>query len=502
MIGRDYYNWGSKRNIAYRFGDNRGNPYPGPVFLSFFEPHPKLILWNKLGSIYIQNLLGSIDSYIHPQSSRVEVEKGIDAHDDLFDDDDWQSKFLSSTQMDSDNRSRHYYLDVTPTAVCLLPKTEILAVADARTKIKLVDLSTMSIQHSFGNAGVDPGSMASVSAIEAVKLGSEYVILVGDLTTQRVSAFTSRGRFIACLGEKGPMPGQFRDIVSLTAYIDRSHYSLRTLGEDGDLFSHSYIPTWYCGQQSLESLENILYSDDLSSNFVIGRREQDPKVLDLLMLTAGKRIQRLLIKQEVVEGRAQSDGGFYVANRTGDYQVFPSLFDLVRKERGLHFREEVRDSLIVAAVDRGNYRVQILRLFWTQSSLFSPSMDVIMVLGGLKNQQVALRDPVCAQFSATNELAVIDMGTQSILLLSPHFNLIKVVSLPYVSPREALWLGRKRDKFALTDSERESTKRPCWLAFNATGQMAVSYMSGGVYVFDSCKSGSVGHLTHLEVRHC
>lgn len=508
MIGRDYYSWGSKRHISFRSGDNRGNPYLGPIAFSFFEPHSKLVLWNRLGTIFIQSLLGNVETYIHPQSSKPQVESKLQSEDDFFDDDDWQLRYLAADTASSQAvaKAQRYYLDLCPLAVCILPTASMLAVADVKYKIKLVDLDSMTIRSSFGGAGLEPGTFSAPSAIEAVQVGKEFIILVGDSGAgQRVQAFSSAGRLLAHIGEKGPMPGQFRDIASLSAYVD--HPMGYSIAPGTDLFVHQYTPRWYRGKKStLEELEEDLMhmtnqDPALSANFVVAQREKDPSTYDLLHVTESKRIVRLTIKQELPsEERGEVSGeGFYIANRVGDKVSHPSIFALIRNERDLHYREECRDSLVIAAVDRKNFRVQVLRMFWTTSQLFSPSMDVIQVLGGSKNLRCTLLDPVCARFSAGQELAICDNGAGSVLILSANMEIIKVLQIAYLSPRDALQIGRKRDKNAMTNLELENSKKACWVDFSTTGQLAIGYKSGGVYIFESCRAGAVGSLIRVEV---
>lgn len=501
MIGQDYYTWGSKRHILCRFGDNHGHPYPGPIFLHFLDDSlqsqgtakgrgrggGKLLLWNRLGSLYIQSLAGTVETFIHPLSQRVVVQKKIEAlvEAEYFEGDDWPSRFLQDSQLvSSPSAARHVYADFLPLAVCLLPQSSLLAVADVSFKIKLFDLTAQAVQSSFGSAGLDVGSFSQPTALESVSLGGQQtVLLVGDSgANQRLYCFTLTGKLIAWMGEKGPMPGQFRDIASLSACIDYARNSPHRHGTEGevDLMHYDYLPRWYRGHMAMEDLEEGLFDASLESNFVLGQRLHEAKTYDLLQITSSKRIQRLLIREEVDEIEGSSKG-FYIANRTGDKVNYPSLFDLIRSQKDLHFGEECRDSLLIAAVDRKNFRVQIIRFFWTESFLFAPKMEVVVVLGGIKNRQCVLRDPVCAKYGNNRELCICDNGANAVLILSSNYEVVKTISLSYLSAKEALFIGKKTDngKFALTKMEMENARKPCWISISSVGQLAISYKSGG-----------------------
>eukprot|EP01039_Chlorochromonas_danica_P002549 gene2549-2790_t len=521
MIGQDYYTWGSKRHILSRFGDNHGHPYPGPIFLNFLEGRDeaaagggggKLLLWNRQGSLYIQNCLtGAVETFIHPLSQRVVVQKQVEALVDAeyFAGEDWPSRFLTDSQLSSSPSARpaqHVYADFLPLAVCLLPPpSSLIAVADVSLKVKLFDLSAQAVQSSFGSAGLEVGAFSQPTALESVSLlgGQQTVLLVGDSgANQRLYCFSLTGQLIAWLGEKGPMPGQFRDIASLSACIDYARTSPHRGGAGVDLLHFDYLPRWYRGLVAMEDLEENLFDPLLESNFVLGQRLHEARTYDLLHITSSKRIQRLLIREEVDEFDHRESKGFYIANRTGDKVNYPSLFDLIRSQKDLHFREECRDSLLIAAVDRKNFRVQIVRFFWTKSFLFAPKMEVIMILGGIKNRQCVLRDPVCAKYGNNKELCICDNGADAVLILSSNYEVVKTISLTYLSAKEALFIGKKTEnsKFALTKMEKENARKPCWMSISSTGQLAIGYKSGGVYVFEQGRSRDAGLLNRLESR--
>lgn len=133
MIGRDYYCWGSKKHISHRFGDNHGNPYPGPIYFTFHEQRGKLVLWNRMSTIYIQNLLGHIDTQIHPVSAKTDIESKLESSIQFYEEDDWKTQYLlGKGLLKPMEQTNHVYIDIVPVALCIVTESNMIAVVDMR----------------------------------------------------------------------------------------------------------------------------------------------------------------------------------------------------------------------------------------------------------------------------------------------------------------------------------------------------------------------------------
>jgi hypothetical protein len=262
MIGRYYDAWGSKQNITNRYGDNYGNPFQGPIQITYLDNN-RLFILSKNQVISLQNTIDNIEYHLCP----------IDQQD-LFEDqlfqqeitaDDWRKRFLSSSHNDdnslanTDSRSPSrrqnpqtpqtytVYLDIKPTAIsCIMnppPGKEFLYIMDERQVIKVYDLISQQIITSFGRTGLNIGEFSGLSALHAFAIGNQTFVMIGDSgSNQRVNFFTSSGDYLTSVGSKGPLLGQFRDISSLSVYIEPSLQD-----RNMDFFSLEYTPSWYKG---------------------------------------------------------------------------------------------------------------------------------------------------------------------------------------------------------------------------------------------------------------
>ncbi len=174
-------------------------------------------------------------------------------------------------------------------------------------------------------------------------------------------------------------------------------------------------------------------------------------------------IDHILHEGNTVLTEEEKKPGFFINNRYGEKFVYPSLHELLRKNpyvKDIRIREESRDSLFFAVVDRRNYRVQLLRLFWTKSLLFSPTVEVVDVIGGNKSMHCELIDPVAIAYAPTGDLAICDAGRNGILILSPTYHLVKLLQLTFESIRDLKEAGaiaqRERDR---KKAEEEAVKK-------------------------------------------
>lgn len=533
MIGQYYHNWGTKRHISHRYGDNKGNPFTGPIQFTYLECG-KLLILHKNHTLSIQTLTGAVETNIYPKLQEEQIKKmltqrnlsfripSVDStgsmanlmlgnnEDDEDNDDDeegntWQANYLAQEAneiLQPKIKLQTWYLNIEPHAISCFPNNSpLIAIADGRYCIKILNLETMNIVNSFGKQGFEPGEICHPTSIVAFTIGKQNLIALGDSSTnQRVQIYTQQGQFLTSIGSKGPMIGQFRDITSISYYFPTPKRFNQSINRDPKtihVYNYSYLPKWFKGVMDRETLEDCLYEDQLGGNFVVGQRANDLTTYDLIYVSITKTIVRVIIKEE--PGIKPT---FYILNTyLGEKKTYESLYELILHQKELHLYDEFRDSMFFAVVDRKNFRIQILRFFWTSSFLYSPKLEVVTILGGYKKMYCDLRDPICVSYSSSKELAICDMGLKSILIFSSNYELLKTLSLPYQSPLELRQVSQnQRQKHSFTSMELENAKRPCWIQYLPHGELAIGYKSGGLYILQARRSSQVGDLQYLELK--
>lgn len=516
MAGRAYDKWGNKRHISHRIGDNRGNPYAGPLSFHVLSPE-RLVLMDKTKSIHIQHLSDALEYHIYPESQRHKVEAMLQQHEMSKDleDDNWTVNYLSSdTNLSNPNRIviQQKYLDIIPMAMSAIPSMNQIVIADDRYCIKVIDIDSMEVIHSFGNLGYEAGDISCPTAICGFNIGTTPLVALGDSGgNQRLQIYDYEGKCLAHIGGKGPLLGQFRDIACIASYhsFDTKYGSKNSYIGLDKLYQYQHIPSWYKGILPLDELEDCLMEEvEHERNFfVVGQRPADPSLHDIVYLSPSHSIGRLTVKYD----NSGVHGGYFINNLlvySDENRVYYScLQDLVEAQHHvLKIKEDSRDYVLFAVVDRKNYRIQIIRFYFTTSFIFKPVLKVIASVGGTKNLICELRDPVAVAYAKNGELAICDNGKNQIILLSKYLQFLKVIQLPFVSIQqlkvtESKSHFQKKRKNLLSTMELENSRKPCWVGFTTTDEMAITYKSGGLYIFETNRGTTVGKLDHLEVRY-
>lgn len=236
------------------------------------------------------------------------------------DEEDMQDQFETSLSV-----TPFSFVDMQPTDICKVSGQNKLAITDARYYVHILDLDTQKVVKVFGRGGYGIGEFASptsvCTALIHTQLDSttpELFYFVGDsLSTQKVKVFTSDCTQFAQVGGLGPALGQFRDISSLSCYnpnLPNMHEVLQsTLGcgstdsvdsaaqpsianaptatsnlislwsapsDVGQLSDLSILPDWYRGMQNMDDLENMLYDEHFSGNFLLAQRKPYEYIVD------------------------------------------------------------------------------------------------------------------------------------------------------------------------------------------------------------------------------
>ena len=463
MIGRDYTNtMGNKKHAIFKFGDGRGVPYEGPIQVCYLRYFTYAVLSKKTGSIYIQSLRGFIQHIYYSTIISMElygIENPSERIKQFIDSDDERDSSFDPSNLPSTS-----CIEFHPMDICKVPQRNVLAVADKRMSIHLLDLESHQIIKTFGEAGFKFGELVSPLSIASTYVPSHGVFyFVGDgLDNQKIHVYNQELIPVLDMGCYGLRRCEFQDVIAISCYspfhetIYEEQLSNTRNDDDGDHHHHhgsshsshhDYmidIPKWYKGEQSYDDLETMLYDDyeDNLSNFVVGKRRRDItssdddscSTYDLLYLTKSGKMERWTIK-ESVEPRRRTQ--YYISNSLlslDNKVLYPSLIDLIITQRGLYIRSDPRKYVYVAAVDKGNYRVQVFKFYYTDTFIYTPKMQFIHMIGGSKNRHVELMKPTAVNYSPTGELAICDMGLRRVMIMSITMSLIKWFNIPFNNP--------------------------------------------------------------------
>ena len=472
MIGHDFRFAGLKKYITTRFGDGKGYPYEGPIKICDVRWNV-FAIWNgKDKSIAIQNLRGVVEAVIYPKKLEAEIEKSfaeqaaeIERNKDLVfagsADDDAAAKIAGTGLIIGPDNAHRAYLDITPTDLCRVPnRNNTIAITDRKYAVKLIDLNKMCVVDSFGKYGNAFGQLSVPSAIDTFMHERKVFYCVGDNGEhQKLHIFNDDFEPVVWVGELGPAPCQFRDIVSVAA-SNTSTYPAQL--KDQDKHEYPYNPVWYKGFCDLEELENHLYDENFNGNFVMGRRMNPKNTYDILHVSRAKKLVHIIVKEEEPSqepigpetgkskgtagvpqqqqrgvGRGSGgSGGVYIVNQTVEKRLYPCIHALVKDQRHFNVGGDCRPYAMVAVADKGNFRVQVFRFYWTVSPIYRPEIKLSYILGGPKKQHVELLDPCSVSFTPTGELCVSDVGAGNVLLLSRYMELIKRIDIRFVSIRD------------------------------------------------------------------
>lgn len=310
MIGLSFSNTCSERHIAKRCGDGNGKPFPGPLVICPVSVGALAVL-TKDKYIYIRSIRGVSEHVYYPLSAKASIlnrRASLEQKESEFasalvkkstEEEDWQAQFLKKTgdsgmgkvdfDYDEDEHSTPYsFIDVQPTNICKVVDQNALCITDSRFCVHILNLDTHELAQSFGSAGRGVGEFAYPSAITtlgipmnpACELYSKRLFyFVGDSkSNQKVRVFDQELIQIAELGELGPALGQFRDITSISSFDPNSNkYSNKNTVEvtNVDAFvEENSLPAWYRGVQCFEDLEEMLYDEAFTGNFLVAQRKR------------------------------------------------------------------------------------------------------------------------------------------------------------------------------------------------------------------------------------
>ena len=219
--------------------------------------------------------------------------------------------------------------------------------------------------------------------------------------------------------------------------------------------------------------------------------------------------------------------------------VYTGVVDFLKAQSRYSFSigSDCRSYATIAVADRGNRRVQVIRMYWEKSDFYQPSAHVLFVLGGSNtsssssslaekktDRHMDFADIVSVAYSKGGELlAICDSGSGGaasaigkIYILSGHsMELLRTVSTGFFSDaaifrrKKEEALAAKKSSFVATvhsavddpfdtidaansSKSRRGTPRPtvnldssppCSVAISLNGNLAVGYRNGGTEYF-------------------
>ena len=244
MIGRDFSQVGTDAGVYAKYGDGYGYPYKGAVTPMFLDSNLIAVLDGEKG-IHVQRL-GGISYYVcqNPTSvlAKVNVEEDEFAGDLVHSDSHSPNVEPVTKQLDENNEDEESdedksyqsvaeipeeikYVDINPVNFSLIPNSFNLAIADATNVVKVVHKEDWTIEKSIGGSGSGLGKFARISSISYFNIGTELFLCITELGNQRMQVLNEYGKHVVSVSGAGPMPGQFRDPVSVSTFIDLNYVS-------------------------------------------------------------------------------------------------------------------------------------------------------------------------------------------------------------------------------------------------------------------------------------
>jgi hypothetical protein len=265
------------------------------------------------------------------------------------------------------------------------------------------------------------------------------------------------------------------------------------------LENNSYIGKFCISQNKKDEIGfTLLYTLRLKKHVqVLLRQTEDKKFIDVSELALQNR------SHDEEEDDDDDDNLNENEKNTKKIVVLPdSLYSFIlsfnsRNNYILKLPMDSRPFAQIAVADRDNNRIQVLRYHWTSTLCYQPTLQAIFEIGGNRNKIITLFDPVSVSYSSSGELAVCDMKTQSVFVLSEHLDVLKIIKIPFSNPTATISSPKKnilkrqisekmRNKYFYEDIQKEESKpkiidKPCSVAFTADGKIIVGFKKGGNY---------------------
>jgi hypothetical protein len=294
------------------------------------------------------------------------------------------------------------YVDISPAALCTVPMTNNVAIADTTNVIKLVNRHEWFVDRMLGGIGSGLGKLARVSGIDSFQLGHEVFFCVCEAGNQRVQVLSEGCKHVISMAGLGPMPGQFRNPTDISAHVCYPNSVVQT---------KSYSPSWYYGLCTLRDLRNRLTRLMQVGSYVLGKRLDDHFMYDFLYVSQSEesdstvesvvfRVSRDNLHEGRIFNCTEEDLG--ISPEQGYACIWDAILAFNKKLKKLRHIKETRPHVNIAVADTGNGRVQVLRYFFTSpTDIYVPSFEVAYVIGGNRQRFIALEEPVAVAFTQT-----------------------------------------------------------------------------------------------------
>lgn len=313
-----------------------------------------------------------------------------------------------------------------------------------------------------------------------------------------------------------------------------------------------YTALYFIHSLLLYNQEEDLFNESFNGNFLMCCLDQSTlgREFHILHISSDDRkLHHIIIVRDPISGgfvfadeeRTTTEeakaGELLGGDRTARVDAaFTGVVDFLKAQSRYSFSlgADRRSYATVAVADRGNRRVQVVRMYWEKSDFYQPSAHIMFVLGDShcttikSDRHMVFVDPVGVAYSNGGDLlAICDSGggaasaTGKIFILSGHsMELLRTVSAGFLSDSAIFRRKKERamaaktsalvatadstadDPFDAIDNAESIAKTrtgsprpnshsdlhsdsspPCSVAFSANGNLAVGYRNGGINTY-------------------
>jgi hypothetical protein len=279
MIGRDYEFIATNGSVFAYFGDNRGNPYPGPGRLKYIDKNHFGVMDVENG-LHVQTLGGSVLAHIVPQKKKEKKNPG---------DKTKPQEPAGASEFDQDANAN--YMEIAFADFCPVPLTKSLAVADKLSNtIRIVGMEDWSIERTFGQNVDGTTEFGRISGISSFQLGFKTFYCACEIDSDRVMILSEGGRMVETIGQPGIMPGEFDKPVAIASCVMKHH---------ADAYNDPTPPrpSWYLGAKHASSCDTaVRHFQDIRGTFYVCSRPQTEGLFDVSYIAASGTITRSNIR--------------------------------------------------------------------------------------------------------------------------------------------------------------------------------------------------------------
>jgi hypothetical protein len=304
-----------------------------------------------------------------------------------------------------------------------------MAVGDFTNCIKFINKTEYYLDKSIGQPGDQPGSFTTITGIDCFKVGYDITFCVCEAgAVHRIQLLNEYGKSLFSIGEFGPALGQFKGPTAISATNVFSHWSESKLTGPNN-------PKWYKDFDSVARLREYIEAETVEpGNFYVSQRIQEKGVFDLVYVNYDYTTLNIVLRTIVCEDTGLNKVVLDSVIGVTDKNKYNSVWDIIKTFYGLKIPDDHRPYMLIAVCDRDNLRIQIFRYYWVKSSIFVPSLEPFLIVGGVNNKRCHLSDPVSCAYAQSGELAICDSGAKKVIIMSSQLEIIREISMAFSNP--------------------------------------------------------------------